>query len=669
MTKPGTQRQEWMVCALLGAAVLAVYSQAPQCAFVGLDDPDYVVLNTDIQHGLNWRSITWAFTTGHAANWHPLTWLSHTMDCQLYGLEPAGHHVTSLLLHLASSILLFLLLNRLTGALWRSAWVAAIFALHPLRVESVVWVAERKDVLSTFFWMLTVGAYVLYAEEFKVQPAFAEATAGKRSRFKVFYALALALFAFALMSKSMVVTLPFVLLLLDYWPLGRLEFGPRFSWRLIVEKIPFFLLAVGASAVTFLVQSGSGVVASLSAIPLSDRLANVPVAYVRYLGKIFWPSGLAVFYGREHWNFYQVAGAVFLLVLVTLYVLRQMRAQPYLAVGWFWFLGMLVPIIGLVQQGHQSLADRFTYLPSVGLTIMLAWGVCDFAARRPLLLKTAAALAALTVAVCAVLTPRQIAFWRTPVSLYAHAADISDQDYQTCFYVGCAALEQGYFPRAARCFERALKVAGKSAPKSFLAEAKNNLGCALLEQGQVPNAISNFESALVLQPAYPQAFYNMGRAFLTNQQPDVAVDCFQRALALDPGVAEIHYKLANALVQSGRPAQAIDQYSQALQLRPGMDEAANNLAWLLATCSDRSLRDGNRAITLARQASERSHDQNPVILGTLAAAYAEAGKLPEAVATAQEARQLALAQTNRTLAGALESQLRQYQRGNGGSPP
>jgi tetratricopeptide (TPR) repeat protein len=659
MTESGTRWQKWVVCALLGAAVLAVFWPALQCDFVGLDDPDYVTLNTDIQHGLNWRSIAWAFTTGHAANWHPLTWLSHTLDCQLFGLEPAGHHLTNLLFHLASSVLLFLLLNRLTGALWRCAWVAAIFALHPLRVESVVWVAERKDVLSTFFWMLTVGAYVRYVEEFKVQG----------SKFKVFYALALLLFALALMAKPMVVTLPFVLLLLDYWPLGRLEFGPRFSWRLIVEKIPFLLLAICASAVTFLVQNRSGVVASLSAIPLGERLAYIPVVYVRYLAKIFWPSGLAVFYGREHWNFYEAAGAVFLLGLITLYAVWQRRAQPYLAVGWFWFLGMLVPTIGLVQAGNQSMADRYSYLPSVGITLMVAWGWRDFAARRPVLLKASAALAVLAVAACAVLTPRQIAFWRTPVSLYARAADISDQDYQTCYNIGCAAMDQGNFPRAARCFERALKVAGKNAPKLFLAQAKNNLGCALLEQGQVPGAISNFESALVLQPAYPQAFYNMGRAFMTNQQPNVAVDCFQRALALDPGVAEIHYKLANALTQLGRPAEAIAQYSQALQLRPGMDDAANNLAWLLATCPDRSLRNGVRAVTLARQASEHSHDQNPVILGTLAAAYAETGNLSEAAATAQRARQLALDQNNRTLAGARESQWRRYQNGSGGSHP
>jgi tetratricopeptide (TPR) repeat protein len=295
--------------------------------------------------------------------------------------------------------------------------------------------------------------------------------------------------------------------------------------------------------------------------------------------------------------------------------------------------------------------------------------LCDLAASRPRSLRAFAAAGALVTAACVVLTPRQVFFWRNPDALFARAAEFSDQDAQTCYNIGCAVMEQGNFPRAERCFVRALKVADKDAPKSFLARIKNNLGCALLEQGQVPDAISNFESALVLQPAYPQAYYNMGRAFMTNRQPDVAVDCFQHALALDSSAAEVHYKLANALVQTGRPAAALAEYSKTLQLRPDNDEAANNLAWLLATCSDRSLRDGARAVTLARQASEHSHDQNPVILATLAAAYAETGQRVEAVATAQRARQLALAQNNSALAQALDSQARQYQDSDGGRHP
>jgi tetratricopeptide (TPR) repeat protein len=639
--------------------VLAVYAEALRCTFVNLDDGDYVTSNPDVQHGLTWHFVKWAFTTRHAANWHPLTWFSHMIDCWLYGLKPAGHHLTSLLLHLANSVLLFLLLNRMTGALWRSAWVAAIFALHPLRVESVVWVAERKDVLSTFFWMLTVGAYVCYVEQFKVQS----------SRFKVFYRLSLLFYAFGLMSKAMLVTLPFVLLLLDYWPLRRLEFGSRFSWRLIAEKIPFLLLAACASAITFYLQYSSGVVASLSTVSLGQRLANVPVAYVRYLAKIFWPSGLSVFYGFEHWNLYQVGGAVAVLILITAWVVRLWRTRPYLAVGWFWFLGMLVPTIGLVQVGHQSMADRYSYLPSVSISLMAAWGLCDLAAHRPRLLQAFAVTGALVVAACVVLTPRQVFFWRNPDALFARAAEFSDQDAQTCYNIGCAVMEQGNFPRAERCFERALKVADKDAPKSFLARIENNLGCALLEQGQVPGAISNFESALVLQPAYPQAYYNMGRAFMTNRQPEVAVECFQHALAVDPSAAQVHYQLANALVQLGRPGAAVAEYSKALQLRPDMDEAANNLAWLLATCPDHSLRDGARAVTLAHQASEHSHDQNPLILGTLAAAYAETGQRSEALATAQRARQLALAQNNLALVRVLDSQVQQYQDGDGGPHP
>jgi Flp pilus assembly protein TadD len=584
MTEPGTRRQKWLVCALLGAAVLAVYAQGLFCTFTNFDDGDYVVLNTNIQHGLNWHSIKWAFTTGYAANWHPLTWVSHNIDYRLYGMKPFGHHLTSLLLHLANVVLLFLLLNHLTGALWRSAWVAAVFALHPLRVESVVWVAERKDVLSTFFWMLTVGAYIRYAENLKFQI----------SNFKFFYTLALIFFVLGLLSKPMLVTLPFVLLLLDYWPLGRLQFGPAFYWRLVVEKIPFFLLAVCSSVITFLVQDRSGVVASLSTVSLGQRLANVPVAYVRYLGKIFWPTGLAVFYDYERWNFYQVAGAVFFLGLITAWVVSQRRLRPYLVVGWFWFLGMLLPTIGLVQVGHQSMADRYSYLPSVGISIMAAWGLCDLVARHPLRLRAASIAGALALAACAALTARQISFWKTPVALFSHAAELSDQDCQTCYNVGCRVMEQGNYTRAIRCFERALKAAGKNDPPSLLARVQNNLGCALLEQRQITNAVGHFEKALNLQPRYPQAYYNMGRAFMTNGQPNVAADCFQRALALD---------------------------------------------------------------------------QNPVVLGALASAYAQAGNLAEAVAAAQRARQLALAQTNTVMVKSLDSQLRLYQAGGGGSHP
>jgi tetratricopeptide (TPR) repeat protein len=654
---------------LLVVAVLAVFWPALHCGFITYDDPDYVSSNPDVQHGLNRQSIHWALTTAHAYNWHPLTWVSHILDCRLYGLQPAGHHLTSLLLHAANSVLLFLLLNRLTGALWPSAFVAAIFALHPLRVESVVWVSERKDVLSTFFWLLAVAAYARYAAEFKVQPAALARMRGESSKFKVFYGLSLVFFALGLMAKPMLVTLPFVLLLLDYWPLGRLAFGPPFSWRLIVEKIPFFLLAAGDSVATFLIQNHLGAVRTLETFPLSARLANVPFAYLRYIGKNFWPAGLSLFYPHRPLGSLEVAGAVCLLAAVSVLVARCWRAKPYLAVGWCWFLGMLVPAIGLVQVGTQAMADRYTYLPSPGLWIMVAWGVRDWVGDRPFSRTLAALAGGMAVIACMILTSLQIPYWRDSRSLYKHSIDVTDHNYLACFNLGCYARDQGDYPQAILYFKQALTTEKDDALWINHSLAYNNLGYAFLHQGDITNAVANFDKALVLQPRYPEAYFNLGRAFLANHQPDVAVDCFQRALALDSSVADIHCQLANALVQLGRPAAAIAEYSQTLQLRPGMDEAANNLASLLATCSDRSLRDGPKALALARQASEHSHGQNPAFLGTLAAAYAQVGNLSEAVATAQQAHRLALAQNNPALAGVLEAQVRQYQDGHGGTQP
>jgi protein O-mannosyl-transferase len=659
MTDSGRQWQKWAICLLLGAAVMVTFWPALHCNFVYFDDQDYVVLNKNVQHGLDWPSIKWALTSAHAANWHPLTWVSHILDCQVYGLEPAGHHMTNLLLHMCNSIMLFLLLNGLTGALWRSAFVAAMFALHPLRVESVVWISERKDVLSTFFWMLTVAAYARYAEEFKV----------KGSKFKVFYILGLAFFACALMSKPMVVTLPFVLLLLDYWPLKRWEFGARFPWRLVVEKIPFLLLAAGDSVTTFLIQNHFGVVTTLTRFPLGMRLANVAVSYVKYFSKNFWPAGLAVFYPHQPLGLLEVAWAVFVLVAISMLAVRYLRTHPYLAVGWFWFLGMLVPAIGLVQVSTQAMADRYSYLPSVGIWIMVAWGVKDLIGINPVPRAAAAGAGSIAIMACVFWTPVQVSYWRSTRALFMRATRVTDQNYLAYYNLGCYAKDEGDYGQAILYFKKALSAEADDAPWANHARAYNNLGYSYLHQGDISNAVADFERAVELQPQYPEAYFNLGRAFQANNQPDVAADCFQRALAMDPNVAEIHYKLANALLQLGRPAQAIAQFSQALQLNPGMDDAANNLALLLATCPDRSLRDGAKAVALARQASAHSHDQNPVILGTLAAAYAEAGQLSEATATAQRASQLALAQNNRTLAGVLESQWRRYQSGSGGTLP
>ncbi|MGA2176270.1 MAG: tetratricopeptide repeat protein [Verrucomicrobiota bacterium] len=672
-----SSRQAWVISCLLGLAVLAVYWPALGCGFLYYDDPDYVALNTHVQQGFDWPGIRWAFTTGYASNWHPVTWLSHILDFQLYGSHPAGHHLTSVLLHAANSVLLFLLLRRLTGAPWRSAFVAALFALHPLRVESVAWVSERKDVLSAFFGLLAVWAYVRYVEEFKAQT----------SKFKLFYAAALVLFALGLMAKPILVTLPFVLLLLDYWPLGRFPLGRR----LILEKVPFMVLTIGSCVVTYLVQQRGGAVLSLAKLPLAARLENMPVAYARYLGKTFWPGGLAVFYPfPQHWPVLEVAGATVLLLLVTAGVVWQGRHRPFLPVGWFWFLGMLVPVIGLVQVGEQSCADRNTYLALIGVLIMVSWGMGDLA-RRPGQRVAAVCAGGLAVMACAALTPRQVRYWKTTETLFSHALAVTSNNYLAHYNLGCALTYEGNLPAALQCFEEAVR----ENPRYWLAE--NDLGFLLLQQGRTAEAIGHFQQVIASQPLFAKAHFNLGRAFLTNQQPDDALRCLRRAVALDPkeadfgfslgealldrgqageaqgcfekalearpDFAEAQYKLANTLVQLGRPAEAVAHYWRALRLRPVFAPAASHLAWLLATAPDPALRDGPKAVELAREANEDTHGKSPLILGALAAACAEAGRFPEAIAAAQQARGLALAQTNRALADDLEAQLRQYQDG------
>ncbi len=654
MMEPGTRRTKWLLCAILGLAVLVVFGRALRCGFVNFDDPDYVTLNWHVQHGFNGPGLWWAFTSVATYYWHPVTWLSHTLDCQLYGLEPAGHHLTSLLLHAANSVLLLLLLNRLTGALGRSAIVAAMFALHPLRVESVVWVAERKDVLSTFFWMLTVGAYVRYAEEFKVQPALAEATVGKsstrcaraqaRREFIVYYGLSLLCFALGLMSKPVLVTLPFVLLLLDYWPLRRLEFGVNFSWRLVLEKVPFFILTAGSSLVTFLGQERSGAVASLARFPLGVRLANVPVAYTRYLTKISWPADLAAFYPYVAWRTGEIAGAAALLVVVTGLVLWRARSAPYLAVGWFWFLGMLVPNIGLVQAGGQSMADRFSYLPCIGLWIMVVWGLYDLASGRTLLRASMSGAAAVAVVIFAVLAWRHTGdykdsgtLWKATLRSYPNCLmaqnllsrwfiDQGDWDQALEHCRAAAAilpsdpavhddlsrifLHQGkvdeaiaeglqsiqFQPRSEdnrQTLARAYLAKGEFAAaaascreairiKPSAPEAWCNLGYALLQMGNVAEATAAYERALELNPDAALPHNDLGNIFLRQGRADEALAHFQRAVELNPSFAEAHYNLAGILAYRGRADEAIAHCRKALELQPNLAPAQKRLADLLA---------------------------------------------------------------------------------------
>jgi tetratricopeptide (TPR) repeat protein len=610
VTEQATLRQKWVVCALLGAAVLAAFWPALRCGFVNYDDPAYVTENWHVLHGLNGTDIQWAFTAVEASNWHPLTWLSHILDCQWYGVRPEGHHLTSLLLHLANSVLLFLLLNRLTGALLRSAVVAALFALHPLRVESVVWISERKDVLSSFFWMLTVIAYVRFAEEFKVQPAFAKATAGKRSKFKAFYILALVLFAFALMSKPMVVTLPFVLLLLDYWPLSRLEFGSKCSWRLVMEKIPFLVLAAGSSLVTFLVQERTGAVASLARFPLSVRLANIPVAYTRYIAKNFWPSDLASFYPYTGWGAGEVFGTVVLLAGVTALALWRARTSPYLAVGWFWFLGMLVPAIGLVQAGGQSLADRYTYLPCVGLWIMAVWGLRDVASARPLFREVTNLAAGLAMVIFAILTFHHSGDYKDTGTLWEATLRSYPNSLAAHNNLSRWLMDQGRWDEALDHCRKAVAIlpndptAHDDLSRIYLHQGKvdeaiieglqsiqaqprsevnrQTLARAYLQKGDFAAAAASLREAIKIEPSAPEAWCNLGYALLQQRQIPEATDAYQKALALNPDYALAHNDLGNILLRRGRLDEAMNQFQRAVELAPTFAEARYNLAGILA---------------------------------------------------------------------------------------
>ncbi len=634
MTLTPTRRQKCLVSVLLGAAVLAVFWPALRDGFVNFDDYDYVTQNWHVQHGLTWESVRWAFTTDAASNWHPLTWLSHILDGQIYGLQPMGHHLTSLMLHAANAVLLFLLLNRLTGALWRSALVAVMFALHPLRVESVAWISERKDLLSAFFWMLAVGAYLRY-----VNPP-----SPRLRRTGIFYGLSLLFFALGLMSKPMVVTLPFVLLLLDYWPLRRLEPGPNFAWRPVLEKIPFFVLAAGSSLVTFLVQERTGAVASLARFPVSVRLANIPIAYTRYLTKNFWPADLAAFYPYTGWRTSEIIGAVVLLAGVTALALWRARSEPWLAVGWFWFAGMLIPTIGVVQVGAQSMADRYSYLPCIGLWIMTVWGLYDLASRRPLLRQALTAVAAVAAVLFALLAWRQTAvykdsgtLWRATLRHYpnclpalnnlskwlveheqwdeavaycraalavlpsdpeAHdelsgillhqgkvdeaiaealrsinAQPHSEGNRQT---LARAYLKKGDFAAAAASCREAIHI------KPSAAEAWCNLGYALLQMGQVADATAAYQRSLELNPDAALTHNDLGNILLHQRRMDEAMEQFQRAVQLSPTFAEAHYNLAGILAYRGRLDEAIAHCQKAVDSQPDLAAARQRLADLIA---------------------------------------------------------------------------------------
>ena len=552
-------RRAHLVMLFLVVATGAVYWQVGGHAFIEFDDDRYVFHNPRVLAGLSWEGLRWALTSLEVSNWHPLTWLSHMLDGELYGSNPRGHHLTSLAFHIVNAVLLFWLLNRMTAAFWRSAFVAALFALHPLHVESVAWISERKDLLSTFFWWLTLWLYVAWVKG----PA-----AGRSLR----YAAALLAFALGLMAKSMIVTLPFTLLLLDYWPLRRLESRLGSVRTRVVEKAPFFLLSLAVSIVTLLAQRGGEAIISTDRFPIDVRVGNALVAYLTYIGKTLWPHSLAPYYPHPvTLSLAPALGAAVVLLGLSFGVLRLARKHPYLLFGWLWYLGTLVPVIGLVQVGTQAFADRYTYVPLVGLFIMLAWGVPELLARwrrAPAALPWLAGGALAALAVC---SWYQTALWKDTVILFRHTLAVTQRNAMAHAILGTALERRGDVDEAISHLHEALRL------KPDLAQTHNNLGIAFHRKGRFDEAVAQYREALELKPEQASTYVNLGAALYTQGRVDEAIVAYRAALRLQPRSPEVHNNLAIALEAQGRVAEAIAHYEEALRLKPDDARAHKNL--------------------------------------------------------------------------------------------
>lgn len=647
--RPETIPWKVVVALLLAVLTIGVFGQVGGFDFIRLDDDLYVTQNRHVQSGFTAQSLAWALTNLDAGFWHPLTWLSLMLDFQWYGLNPSGFHWTNLILHVASTLLLFLVLQRMTGALWKSAFVAALFALHPLHVESVAWVAERKDVLSTFFWMLSLWAYVSYV--------------GRPGLIR--YGVVLSAFVLGLMSKTMVVTLPFVFLLLDWWPLDRFRSerhdrpGPSaadgssgvptpardVAVRLVMEKIPFIVLSIGSVIVTYIAEQRIGAIKAAETTSLAVRGANVLMSYATYLVKMVWPAQLAVYYPHPgSWPLWQVAGAALLLLGVSFLVWRRARRYPYLVVGWLWYLGTLVPVAGFIKIGAHSMADRYTYVPLIGLFIMVAWGFSDLFARWSWRREALTASAVAILCLLSITTWVQLRHWQNSLTLFQHTLAVTENNYVILNNMGAALAEKGEAEQALACYRKALAIKPDDVDARYnmgnilvrldrpreavaqyadvlrlkpgLATAHNNMGLALLLLGKTEDAIAHFNEALRIDPSFDQARYNLNRitagrtqrgvgdvvmpdpskedrntaegkmraglSLVAKGRMDEAMAYFQEALKLDPKLAAAHVNLGLAYAYTQRLDQAVVHFRKALKINPGMFEAHNSLGVALA---------------------------------------------------------------------------------------
>jgi tetratricopeptide (TPR) repeat protein len=529
----GTSRYAVFICLFLVVVTLIVYLQVASHGFVTFDDGLYITENIRVRGGITLENIAWSFTTTHSSNWHPLTWMSHMLDVSLFGMHPGSHHLVSLFFHLANSLLLFFVFRQMTGDIWQSAFVAALFAIHPLHVESVAWVSERKDVLSTFFGMLTLLSYVSYA----------------RYNDKRFYLTALLFFILGLMAKPMLVTLPFVLLLLDYWPLCRMKFKKlqqkasnaniKISFfDLVIEKIPFFTLTAASCVVTFYAQRSGGSLATLEVFPLESRIANAAVAYVDYIAKMLWPVHLSAFYPHPYsLPVWQVAGSALLLMLITWMCIRSAKQRPYLPVGWLFYLGTLFPVIGLIQVGEQAMADRYTYVPLIGVFIMLAWGVPDLLAKWRHKKKVFVFGSALLFPALMLTTWLQVRHWSDSVQLYEHMIKVTRNNFM----------------------------------------AHYNLGVYLAEHDQISKAIEHYRKALSIKSGHVNANINLGNTLVIQGKFSEAIPYYTNALNRVPNDPEIHNNIGVALLHAGKTGEAIGHFKTALKIRPHYIGARKNL--------------------------------------------------------------------------------------------
>ena len=562
---------------LLGVLTFLCYLPVIRHDFINVDDRYYILDNPHVITGLSWSNVAWAFSSGYASNWHPLTWISHMLDCQLFGANPAGHHLVNAVLHTANTLLLFVWLRRVTGRLWASALVAALFGWHPLHVESVAWAAERKDVLSTFFFLLTLIAYDEYVKRSgrREEALFNQSLLTSAATRKC-YALALVLFALALMCKPMVVTLPFVLLLCDYWPLGRFSFF-RPSRFLIWEKVPFLALSLISSVVTFLVQRAGGAVVPLDAIPLRLRIATSLEAYAQYLFKTFWPERLAAIYGyTRHPNMVAVLAAALLLLSLSILAVRAARRLPFVFTGWFWFLGTLVPVIGLVQVGAQAMADRYMYIPSIGLFIGVVWLACEVVEHssatelvgrlRPMLFGGTVIL----LTACLARTSLQLQHWQNSEELFRHSLAAAPENYNA---YGQALDSLGKKDEALTAYSEALQLAPN------FAQARCNLATVLADMGKLEPAITNFEMVLRERPEFAEAHHNLGSTLMKAGRIEEAREHLVRATSLRPQEPQAHYSLGTLFLVESNYDGAVAELAEALRYRPNYADAHRNLGF------------------------------------------------------------------------------------------